>query len=286
MTHGKISYVNGKYVPHEKAMVHIEDRGYQFSDGVYEMLAVKKGKLLDSDLHLKRLKRSLKSLYIDWPTSPDSIRVIIKELIRRNKVTNAYVYLQVTRGVAPRNHPFPKDAKPSLTVMFSELQPPPQKDYESGVKVITGPDLRWGRRDIKSISLLANVLAKQEAVKAGVKEMWLIDGNSGNITEGSSTNAYIINKAGEIVTHPANECILGGVTRDKVLRVAKKAGIKVKEKPFKLKDALAAKEAFLTSTTSGVLPVVQVDKKKIGNGKPGEITKKLMKAYSDFMNKR
>ena len=284
MQHRKVSYVNGRYVPHEHAMVHIEDRGYQFSDGVYEVMALEKGKLLDDDLHYSRLKRSLDGISVAMPVSVPVLNSVIRELSRVNKINSGYIYIQVTRGVAPRNHSFPKgNIRPSLVVSFVHPKPPTEKEYENGVDVITGDDIRWFRRDIKSISLLPNVLSKQDAIKAGVKEIWFIDKVTGFITEGSSTNAYIIDKSGTILTHPANEYILGGVTRDSVLKEARKAGIKIEERPFTLAEAEGAAEAFLTSTTSWVLPVVKMNGKKIADGKPGKITKKLIELYSSYV---
>lgn len=264
----------------------MEDRGYQFSDGVYEVIAIMNGKMLDDDLHFKRLKRSLDELGIKMPMKKSSMNAVIDEVARRNRVTDGFLYLQVTRGVASRNHAIPKNMEPSLTVMFVELKPPPKQDYENGVTVVVAEDIRWKRRDIKSISLLANTLAKQVAVEAKAKEAWMVDKVSGFVTEGSSTNAYIVNEKGEVQTHPANESILGGVTRDSVIRAAKKNGIKVKEKPFTLAEAKKAREAFFTSTTAGVMPVVQIDKKKISNGKPGEVTKKLIDVYDDYMKRK
>lgn len=284
MVQRKISYVNGRYVPHEDAFVHIEDRGYQFSDGVYEVIGIMNGKMFDDELHFKRLERSCKHLHMNMPVTVPAMKIIVNELIRRNRVKDSYIYIQVTRGVAPRNHAFPKPGtKPALTIMFTTLTPPPQKDYDKGVSIITGKDIRWHRKDIKSISLLANILAKQDAVIAGVKENWLVDKVTGFITEGSSTNAYIVDKSGVVRTHPADECILGGVTRDVVLQIAKKNKIKVSEKPFTIAELRSAKEAFITSTTSGVLPVVKADGKNIGNGKPGEITMRLNKLYNEHM---
>jgi D-alanine transaminase len=287
MVHRKISYVNGRYVPHEHAFVHIEDRGYQFADGVYEVVAILNGKMLDEKLHFKRLQRSCDCLDILMPMPVSSMRIVINEMVRKNNVQNSYIYIQITRGVAPRNHPFPKGGiKPSLVIMFTELKSPPEKDYKNGVSIITGEDIRWKRKDIKTISLLANVLAKQEAVKAKVKEIWLIDSITKNITEGSSTNAYIIDKKGILRTHPATEHILGGVTRDTVLRLACEAGLKVAEEAFKPEDIKDAKEAFITSTTVGVLPVVKIDGNNIGNGKPGEISNKLTELYNKYMSMR
>ncbi|MEI7668955.1 MAG: D-amino-acid transaminase [Pseudomonadota bacterium] len=280
----RISYINGRYVNHSDANVHIEDRGYVFSDAIYEVMAFYNQKLLDSDLHIERLYRSLKELKINFTPSKQSIIIIIRELIERNKRIDGTIYLQISRGVARRDHPFPKNAKPSLVMMITGAKSPKKIEVENGVGVITQPDIRWGRRDIKSVSLLANVLAKQEAALAGVREAWLIDENN-FITEGAVSNNAIINAKGEIITHPLNNNILGGVTRNVVLRLAKNNGIKVIERAFSLKEALAAKEAFLTSTTSNILPVVSINGAKIASGKRGDITKKLQELYSEHVLK-
>ena len=273
----KISYVNGRYVPHAEASVHIEDRGYQFSDGIYEVMAIKNRHFIDGDLHFKRLIRSLKEMEIDFHVSQASLTQIILELMRRNGKKSGNLYLQVTRGVAKRLHDFPVGTPPSLVMTLADLKFPTAAQVAEGVAVITQPDIRWGRRDIKTISLLPNILAKQQAVRAKVRETWLTE--DGHVTEGSSSNSYIVSKDGVIVTHPANQRILGGVTRDTVLRLAKEAGIKVEERPFTLAEAKKASEAFLTSTGSKVLPVVKIDDAVIGNGKPGQVTMKLVTLY-------
>lgn len=280
----RISYVNGRFVDHRKAFVHIEDRGYQFSDGIYEYIAFYNRKLLDADLHVKRLERSLKELQIAMPVTRAQMHAIMNKLIARNANEDGGLYIQISRGVAPRDHAFPKDVKPSLIMTISKSKLPKSEESNGGVKVITVPDIRWGRRDIKSISLLANVLAKQEAAKRQVREAWLIE--NGVITEGSASNAYIITKSGQLVTHPCDEHILGGITRNVVLKLARKAGIAVVERAFTVKEIKAAAEAFMTSTSANILPVVQIDGKKVGSGKTGAITRTLQALYAAHIFKQ
>lgn len=278
----KISYVNGSYVNHLEAAVHIEDRGYQFSDGIYEVIAIEHGVLIDGEPHLVRLERSLKELEIAMPMSRAAMKLVIKELLRRNHATQGCLYIQVTRGVAKRNHDFPKNVAPALVMTLSGPKTPSSKQREEGVHAITHPDIRWGRRDIKTISLLANILAKEQASRAKVREAWLYD-EQGIITEGSSSNAYIVTKEGILVTHPANNRILGGITRSRILELAKDAGIKVEERAFNIAEIATAREAFITSTTAGVLPVVKIDDTVIGNGFPCEVTRKLAKLYENYV---
>lgn len=284
----RISYISdiygSRFVNHPAAFSHIEDRGYQFSDGVYEVIAIENGKFIDGNLHIARLKRSLKELSIRIDFSLKSLNIIIKELLRRNKIKDAVLYMQVTRGVAARNHQFPKNTKPTIVITLLPLKKPSDKEYEYGVGVISVSDIRWGRRDIKSISLLPNILAKQEAAVAKCREAWLVNAD-GCVTEGSSSNSFIVNSKGDLVTHKSDNNILGGITRDIVIKLAKKNKIKVIEKSFTLPEAIKAKEAFITSTTARILPVVKIDNKKIGNGKPGEVTRKLMEFYNLHINK-
>lgn len=278
----KISYVNGRYVHHREALVHMEDRGYQFSDGVYEVMCFYNGRMLDEALHMKRLARSLKELRITAPMSDKALQLVTRELIARNGRENGTVYLQISRGVARRDHPFPKTVRPSIVMAVTGGKMPKAKEVSDGVNVITIPDLRWQRRDIKSISLLANVLAKQAAAEAKAKEAWLYD-EDGIISEGSSSNNAIVNAKGEIMTSPADHHILGGITRNVVLELARKNGFKVIEKSFSVKEAVAAKEAFMMSTTCNVLPVTLIDGKKVADGKPGPVTLKLLKLYHEHI---
>ena len=278
----RIAYVNGEYVPHGHAAVHIEDRGYQFSDGVYEVIAVRGAALIDGDGHMKRLKYSLDELEIVMPMTPRALGVVMAETIRRNRVVNGIVYLQITRGAAPRNHPFPDFTRPALVITARRAPFPMHAEGVTGGRVITIPDLRWNRCDIKSVSLLPNVLAKQQAVEAGAIEAWLIDGD-GNITEGSATNAWIVDQQGRLVTRPKSQSILGGITRETVLRLAAENGIEVIERPFTPDEAKTAREAFLTSTTSFVKPITQIDDRVIANGEPGETSLRLLSLYIDHI---
>ncbi|MBC8159172.1 MAG: D-amino-acid transaminase [Alphaproteobacteria bacterium] len=271
---GRVAYVNGSYVPHSEAAVHIEDRGYQFADGVYEVTAVYQGKLIDEQGHAARLDRSLRELQIAWPVKRRVFGLLMREVIRRNRLTNGSIYVQVTRGVAPRNHNFPKGV-PSSLVMTTTA-----KDLDTllggePTQVITVPDIRWGRPDIKSIALLPNCLAKQKAGEAGCYEAWQVD-KDGCVTEGTLSNAWIVNAAGELVTRNADEnAILNGITRQAVMELAQTASLRVVERPFSVDEALAAREAFLTSTTSFVKPVVRIDGKPVGDGAPGSVTRQL-----------
>ncbi|MSO88628.1 MAG: D-amino-acid transaminase [Rhodospirillaceae bacterium] len=274
----RIAYVNGRYVPHRQAMVHVEDRGYQFADGVYEVLAVKDGQPVDETLHLDRLDRSLREIRIAPPFGRTAIATIFKEIVRRNLLSDGVLYLQVSRGVARRDHAFPTGVRPSVVVTGRRPRPPAADAIENGVAVVSKPDIRWGRCDVKSIALLPNALLKQEAREAGAYEAWLTD-DKGVVTEGTSSNAWIVDKSGRLVTHPADHAILNGVTRQVVLRLAREQGIDVVERTFTLAEAKAAREAFLTSTTVGILPVVRIDEAPVGNGAPGLLTGELRRTY-------
>jgi D-alanine transaminase len=270
----RISYVNGAYLPHAEACVSIDDRGYVFADGVYEYFAFFNRRILDEERHLNRLERSLKAIEIAEPVSMRALSLIMRELLHRNPFTHGGLYLQISRGVARRDHPFPKQAKPSLILTVGPSKKPKPEQIEKGVGVCTAPDIRWARRDIKSISLLPNILARQLSASQGLRETWLIQ--NGVITEGSASNSYIVDKSGKVITHPANQWILGGITRDVVLELARANGIAVEERPFTLEEVRQASEAFLTSTSANVLPVTRVDDITIGNGKPGPVTQKLL----------
>jgi D-alanine transaminase len=274
----RISYVNGRFLPHANASVHVEDRGYQFADGVYEVIAIRGGKPANEVLHFARLERSLGALRIATPMSPRALNLVIRELVRRNRLSDGIVYLQVTRGIAPRDHRFPDHARPSLVLTARRARPPSPEAVEEGVAVIAIPDIRWGRCDIKAIALLPNALGKQQAWEAGAYEAWQLD-DAGLVTEGTSTNAWIVSDAGEVVTHPADHAILDGVTRVRLIELARAAGITVTQRPFSLEEAKAAREAFLTSTTAAVLPVVQIDDSLVGDGRPGPVTRRLRELY-------
>ena len=278
----RIAYVNGRYRPLHAAAIAPEDRGYQFADGVYEVIKVLGGQPRDLERHLDRLARSLAALEITPPMPRRALESVVHEMLRRNRVANALVYLQITRGVAPRNHLFPKATRPSLVVTVRRPAFPGEREREEGVGVITQSDLRWGRCDIKSVSLLANVLARQSAAAAGCREAWLID-REGNVTEGSASNAYIVDAAGRLITHPLNERILGGVTRSVVLELARSDGLEVVEQPFSLDEAYAAREAALSSTSSWLLPVTAIDGRPVSNGMPGHVVRRLMALYASHL---
>lgn len=274
----RIAYVNGRYLPHRDAAVHIEDRGYQFADGVYEVIAVERGRLIDETPHLKRLERSLRELEIASPMTPAALGQVMREVLRRNRVRNGTVYLQMTRGVAPRDHAFPQRSTTSVVMTAKRARAQTARMVADGIRVITLPDIRWERCDIKSIALLPNVLAKQRAREAGAYEAWLVDSN-GLVTEGSSTNAWIVTKDNKLVTRSASEAILNGITRQSAIKLAKAHKLKLEERPFAVAEAKAAREAFLTSTTSHVLAVSEIDGRAIGNGKAGPFTLKLREIY-------
>ena len=278
----RIAYVNGQYVPHRNAAVHVEDRGYQFGDGVYEVFAVMGGKLIGEQGHLDRLAHSLSELRIKWPLSRAALMVAVKEIVRRNHVRNGLVYLQVTRGVAPRDHPFPVHSKSALVITARKSAPMDKDALRTGVDVITIPDIRWQRCDIKSVALLPNVLGKQQARDANAFEAWQVD-DEGYVTEGTSTNAWIVTTDGNLVTRNASTSILNGVTRLSVLEAATEAGIDIMERPFTPEEALAAREAFITSSTSHVKAVTRIDGQSIGNGHVGELTNRVLDAYVEYM---
>ena len=277
-----ITYINNKFVKNSNAKISVEDRGFLFADSVYELISVFNKKIVDIDQHLNRLKSSLNKVKLKYNFNKKKIRKIINKLIKFNNVINGYIYIQITRGVAERKHEFPKQYKPT-TIIFTKNLNVDKKIYKKGVKIITIPDLRWLRRDIKTTSLLPNVLSKQLAVEKNAFESWLID--NGNITEGSTSNAWIIKSSNTIITHPANTKILKGVTRDTIIKILKKNNFNVIEKPFNLIEAKNAKEAFITSSTLSVLPVVKIDNYNISNGKPGDVTKKIMYLYNNYINK-
>jgi D-alanine transaminase len=274
----RIAYVNGRYCSLQSAAVAAEDRGYQFADGVYEVIKVLSGQPRDLARHLDRLARSLAALDIAPPMPRRALESVLQETLRRNRLANALVYLQVTRGTAPRNHLFPKRARPSLVITVRRPAFPGEREREQGVGVITQPDQRWGRCDIKSISLLPNVLARQGAAAAGCREAWLVH-RDGVVTEGSASNAYIVDAPGRLITHPLNERILGGVTRSVVLELARRDGIDVVEQPFSVDEAHAAREAALSSTSSWLLPVTTIDGRPVSNGMPGHVVRRLMALY-------
>ncbi|MBY0354287.1 MAG: D-amino-acid transaminase [Rickettsiales bacterium] len=280
----RVSYVNGQYVPHHHASVAMEDRGYQFADGIYEVIVFFGRRLLDEKLHLQRLERSLGELGIAMPMSTQALSLIIRELMQRNAYRNGLIYMQVTRGVAPRNHIFSAALTPVLTMAVMPLKSPTASMLNHGVSAISQPDLRWGRCDIKSIGLLANSLAKNAAAKEKAYEALLVDAN-GMVTEGSATNAYMV-KDGVVYTHPATHDILGGVRRIVLQRLCEETQTRFVERPFSLQEAQQADELFITSASSNVLPITTLDGKKIGSGTPGSVTKRLIELYAEHVTQQ
>ena len=279
----RVSYVNGRYLPHAHASVHVEDRGYQFADGVYEVIAVRDGAVLDLYPHLLRLDRSLRELRIAKPMEHWPLGAIVREVVRRNRVGEGIVYIQVTRGVAKRAHAFPKHVAPALVVTARNLAPPSQAARAGGVHVMTAPDIRWGRCDIKSIALLPNVLARQAAAESGVFEAWLIDAD-GMVTEGTASNAWIVDAKRNLVTRDLGHAILGGITRAALLDACRGAKVKVVERAFSLAEAHTAREAMMSSTTAFVLPIVAIDGRAVGDGAPGPVYRLLLDLYHRHLN--
>ena len=281
----RIAYVNGHYIRHQDAAVSIEDRGYQFADGVYEVFATVAGRLVDGERHFERLDRSLSELRIARPCARRVLYLIAHEVLRRNYVRDGILYLQITRGVAPRNHAFPGNSAPSLVMTANRRRRAPWALQKDGVAVITIEDTRWRRTDIKSVSLLANVMGKQLARDLGAHEAWLVD-SGGLITEGTSSNAWIVTSAGDLVTRPADHSVLAGITRLALFDIARANGIPLVERAFSPTEAYGAAEAFLTSTTSYVLPVTSIDGREIGDGRPGPLTRTLAARYFDHVANR
>ncbi len=273
----RITFINGKYVPHGESLIHIEDRGHQFSDGVYEVIHFKGTQFVDESLHLERLQKSLKELSISLPLSLEALKIHMHRLVQVNRVEEGYIYMQISRGIAARDHAFPKKAQPSLTMMVRRCSFAPFQ----GIKVITTKDQRWGRCDVKSVSLLPNVLAKQEAITRGAYEAWLVD-EKGFVTEGCSTNAWIV--AGDILlTAPESTGILKGITRERLKNLASSLGFTVQERSFTVEQAYLSTEAFLSSTNAPLLPIVQINDRTIGTGKPGKVSLALRNAYEEFV---
>jgi len=278
----RIAYVNGQYVPNAEASVNINDRGYVFADGIYEVIAVTKRQLVDPEWHMQRLWRSLAELQIPEPMSDPAMRAVMKQVIRRNRVRNGFIYMQITRGVAQvRDHAFSTEMRPSIVMTARNTKAVVTDEMSDGVKVVSIPDIRWKRCDIKSISLLPNILGKQIAKEAGAYEAWMVD-EEGFVTEGTSSNAWIVTKDGELVTRPTDHAILRGITRTSIIALAEKAGLTIIERAFTIEEAKAAKEAFVTSTTSLVKPVTELDGDIIGNGQPGSVTEKLFALYAAY----
>ncbi len=271
----RIAYVNGRYLPKRHAEVSIDDRGYQFGDGVYEVVTVIDGIIAEEEWHIDRLEYSLGEVEIPMPMPRAALKIIIRNIIRMNRLKSGLVYFQVTRGVAPRNHAFQSDIQPQLVMTATPITF--NSDNIKPISVITVPDLRWQRCDIKTTQLLPNCMAKTLAIKAGASEAWMVDGD-GFITEGSSTNAWIVNKSGEIITRLPRHDILNGITRQAVLAVAEKNDLKVIERAFTLDEALEGREAFMTSATWVVTSIIKINKSKIGDGKAGPVATALRQA--------
>ncbi len=273
-------YVSGDFVPEEEAKISVFDRGFLFGDGVYEVSSVLDGKLVDNRAHLERLKRSLGELQLGCPVPVDEIPAIQKELIARNGLTEGTVYLQVTRGAADRDFNFPPDPKPSLVMFTQQKNLIDNPVAQTGIAVVTLPDIRWGRRDIKTVMLLPSSLAKQEAVTRGAADAWMVQ--DGHVTEGTSNNAYIVTLDGRIVTRHLSNEILHGITRKAVLKLAARDGYTVEQRAFTPEEAYDAAEAFVTSASTFVMPVVKIDDRILGNGVPGPVAGKLRQLYIEM----
>jgi len=278
----RVAYVNGQYQPHGQATIHVEDRGFQFADGVYEVWSVFDGRLADFDGHMTRLHRSLNELRIDIPMTREALSRVLNETVRRNRVREGLVYIQVTRGTARRDHPFPPEGTPPSVVITARSLPLSKGNAaaKKGVAVVTHPDIRWGRCDIKTVGLLPNVLAKQAAKERGAAEAWMVD-EMGLVTEGSSTNAWIVDEDGKLRTRDTQANILQGITRAAVMALIAGEGLELEERAFSVDEAKRAREAFYTSASGFVMPATSIDGVKIGNGKPGPIATRLRALYLD-----
>lgn len=278
----RIAYVNGRYLTFRNAKVHVEDRGYQFADAVYEVCEVRAGRLIDERRHLDRLERSLAALRIAAPMSRRALGVVLREVIARNRIAHGNVYLQISRGVARRDLPFPQDVAPSVVVTARPLNGTRIEALAAqGIAVISVADNRWGRVDIKTVGLLPNVLARQNALDKGARDAWFVD-KAGFVTEAASANAWIVTADGKLVTRHADRAILGGITRAVVFDAVEAQGLTIEERPFTLDEAYSAREAFVTSATQIVMPVVRLDDRPIGDGKPGPIATALRRQFHRF----
>lgn len=275
----RVAYVNGAYGPHGQAVVHIEDRGFQFADGVYEVWSVMDGRLADFDGHMARLNRSLDALKIEIPMTSAALGLVLRETVRRNRVREGMVYLQVTRGTAARDHAFPTDAAPSVIVTAKSVdRARSQKMAAKGAAGVTQLDIRWGRCDIKTVGLLPNVLAKQAARERGAYECLMYD-DMGLVTEGASTNAWIVDEDGRLRTRDTQANILRGITREAVLKLVAAEGIALDERPFSVEEAKRAREVFVTAASAFVMPLISLDGVKIGDGRPGPVAMRLRNIY-------
>jgi D-alanine transaminase len=279
----RIAYVNGRYLPFADAKVHVEDRGYQFGDGVYEVCEVRGGLLIDERRHLDRLQRSLGELRIRVPMPLQALGIVMREVVARNRIRYGVVYVQITRGVARRDHAFPMpQVRPSVVVTARTLNKMRNEAVaERGIAVVTVPDNRWGRVDIKTIGLLPNVLARQTAIERGARDVWFVDA-AGIVTEASSANVWIVTPAGTLVTRHADNAILRGITRTVLFDAIRAQGLAVEQRDFTLEEAYGAREAFITSASQIVLPVVRVNDRPIGEGRPGPVAIALRRVYHHF----
>ena len=280
----RIAYVNGRYLPMRNATVHVEDRGYQFGDGVYEVCEVRGGRLIDERRHLARLQRSLGELRIRLPMSLAALGIVLREVIAKNRIGYGIVYLQITRGVARRDHAFPPPEVPPSVVVTARFLNRARNEAlaAKGIAVVSVPDNRWGRVDIKTIGLLPNVLARQAAIEQGAREAWFVE-KDGTVTEGASTNAWIVTEAGTVVTRPPDHAILRGITRTVLFEAIKAQGLAIEERPFTLEEAYAAREAFVTAASQIVLPVVRIDDRMIGDGRPGPVATALRREFHRYV---
>ena len=279
----RYAYVNGRYLPFRDAKVHVEDRGYQFADAVYEVCEVRAGRLVDERRHLDRLQRSLAAIRLRAPMSRAALGVVLREVVARNRIRFGLIYLQVGRGVARRDLAFPvPDATPSVVVTARSLNRSRIEALAAtGIAVVSAPDNRWGRVDIKTVGLLPNALARQNAIDQGAREAWFVD-QSGAVTEGASANAWIVTKDGKLVTRHADQAILSGITRSVLFDAVKAQGLTIEQRPFALDEAYGAREAFITSATQTVMPVVRIDGRAIGDGKPGPVATALRRDFHRF----
>ena len=278
---GRVAYVNGRYLPHGQAGVHIEDRALQLGDGIYEVFNIMGGQPLDEEGHIDRMERSLRELGMPMPIGRAALKLVVREMVARNRMPDGFLYLQVTRGAVKRDHVPPPDGPRPTLIMTMRLQDVAglKRRLEKGIAVSTQPDIRWGRRDIKTVQLLPNLMAKQAAKQAGAFEAWLVD-DEGYVTEGSSTNAWIVDKDGTIITRDLSNTILSGVTRRVMLQAAAEAQLKVVERKFTVAEAKAAREAFISSATGAAVPVVAIDGQAVGDGVPGPVTQRIRDLYA------
>ncbi len=279
----RYAYVNGRYLPFRDAKVHVEDRGYQFADAVYEVCEVRAGHLIDERRHLDRLERSLHAIRLSLPMSRAALGVVLREVAARNRIRFGMVYLQIGRGVARRDLAFPMPQPAPSVVVTARALNRARLDAlaAAGIAVVSVPDNRWGRVDIKSVGLLPNALARQAAIEQGAREAWFID-KSGAVTEGASANAWIVSGESKLVTRRADHAILGGITRSVLFEAVEAQGLVIEERPFALEEAYAAREAFITSATQNVMPVVRIDGRTIGDGKPGPVATALRREFHRF----